>query len=66
MKFPFFSKKTKSPAPISQARATASIPERFTINPETGILEIGIEDLSLTWRTPENFSQICGAPETKS
>ncbi len=66
MKFPFFSKKTKSPASTPQAPATTLIPERLTSNPETSNLEIGLDDLSLLWRTPEDFSQILGTPEKKS
>jgi hypothetical protein len=66
MKFPFFSKKTKSPASEPQTPATILIPKRFIRNPETNNLEICLEDISLLWRASEDFSEISGTPEKKS
>jgi len=66
MKVPFFSKKTKAPASTPQSPATTLIPERITTNPETSNSEIGLDDLSLLWRTPEDFNQILGTPKKKS
>jgi hypothetical protein len=66
MKFPFFSKKTKSPASEPQTPETILIPKRFIRNPETNNLEIGLKDISLLWREAEDFSEISGKPEKNS